>query len=265
MDLARIQPSFWLYWLTFCGIIMAGYFGTAATTYGLVSKSLNRNISRPEQQDQLKDKRSIASDIRLSVLAVIFFAFGAACFTICYRLGLTRAYMNCNVQELPYFILSYVAVLVLQDTYFYFTHRLFHLPQLFKLFHQGHHRSRPPTPWTFFALEPLEAAVQVSFLLLITFIIPLHLGVLIIILLTMVIWAMGNHLGFQIVPYSDSSRLWGKWCIGSAHHLVHHQRYSQHYGLYFTFWDKLLGTQDADYEEKRLQHSSSVSCAESHF
>jgi hypothetical protein len=30
------------------------------------------------------------------------------------------------------------------------------------------------------------------------------------------------------------------------------QKIIHHYGLYFTFWDKLLGTQDPEYEEKRL-------------
>ncbi|WP_262562806.1 sterol desaturase family protein [Acaryochloris sp. CCMEE 5410] len=139
-------------------------------------------------------------------------------------------------------------MLWLQDTYFYFYHRLIHLRPLFKWFHQGHHQSRPPTPWTFFALEPLEVAIQVFFLLSIAFIIPLHIGVLISILLTMTIWAIGNHIGYPVVPYSRLSCFWGRWCIGSAHHLVHHHRYTKHYGLYFTFWDRVMGTQDASYE-----------------
>jgi sterol desaturase/sphingolipid hydroxylase (fatty acid hydroxylase superfamily) len=41
----------------------------------------------------------------------------------------------------------------------------------------------------------------------------------------------------------------GRWFIGPAHHSVHHRKYTVHYGLYFTFWDKLLGTQDPDYEK----------------
>jgi uncharacterized membrane protein len=30
----------------------------------------------------------------------------------------------------------------------------------------------------------------------------------------------------------------------------HHHKYTVHYGLYFTFWDKLLGTQDPNYEKE---------------
>ncbi|NJR68970.1 MAG: sterol desaturase family protein [Synechococcales cyanobacterium CRU_2_2] len=276
--LVKTQPSFWFYWFTFCGIIMGGYFVTAASISGLIAiaakpkdsilanstlansilaNSILANSTLPNPSspaklqtttNQQKGYQTIVADIKLSVLSVIFFAFGAACFMVFYGWGITKVYTQWQIQGLPYLFISYFVVLLLQDTYFYFTHRLFHLPIFFKFVHQGHHRSRPPTPWTFFALEPIEALAQASFLLLITLVIPLHVGVLLGILFTMTIWATGNHLGFQIVPYSRSSFEWGRWCIGSAHHLVHHQRYTHHYGLYFTFWDKLLGTQDADYE-----------------
>lgn len=101
----------------------------------------------------------------------------------------------------------------------------------------------------------MEAIGQAVFLLGITLVIPLHVGVLIAVLLTMSTWAMGNHLGFPIVPDSFISRYLGQWLIGSAHHLIHHRKLSRHYGLYFTFWDKLLGTQDPEYEAKRMSGS----------
>ncbi|MGR3278645.1 sterol desaturase family protein [Acaryochloris marina NIES-2412] len=248
MTILNIQGNFWLYWFMFCGIMMSGYFTAAASIYWLMYLAVGKQPTDGPHEGRLQDSKVIVADIKLSVLSVIFFALGAACFMVCYNQGLTRVYADWKIQNLSYFIFSYVLVLWLQDAYFYFFHRLFHLPSLFKWFHQGHHQSRPPTPWTFFALEPMEAAIQASFLLSITFIIPLHIGVLISILLTMTIWALGNHIGYQVVPYSRLSCCWGRWCIGSAHHLVHHQRYSKHYGLYFTFWDKVMGTQDASYK-----------------
>lgn len=168
-----------------------------------------------------------------------------------YDSGLTKVYLQWEAGDLGYIALSYVIVLILQDTYFYFSHRLLHHPLLFKSFHEGHHHSRPPTPWTFFALEPVEAISQIGFLLALTLVIPLNLGVLVAVLVTMTVWSTGNHLGLQVVPRTRSSSWWGQWLIGSSHHLVHHQRYSRHYGLYFTLWDKVLGTQDERYEAKR--------------
>lgn len=248
MTILDIQINFWLYWFVFCGIMMGGYFAAAASIYWLMYSALGKQPPEGPHEGRLQGRKVIIADIKLSVLSVIFFALGAACFMTCYNRGLTQVYTHWKIQDLSYFALSYVLVLWLQDTWFYFFHRLFHLRPLFKWTHRGHHQSKPPTPWTFFALEPMEAAIQVYFLLGITFIIPLHIGVLISILLTMAIWAMGNHIGYPVVPDSRLSRCWGRWCIGSAHHLVHHHRYTKHYGLYFTFWDKVLGTQDASYE-----------------
>jgi len=141
--------------------------------------------------------RSIQQDITLSVLSAGVFALAAAFIMTGYSWGITRLYSHPQQYGLCYLGVSYGAVLVLQDAYFYFTHRLFHHPSLFRWLHQGHHRSRYPTPWTSFAFDPLEAIVQSLFLVGIVFV-----------------------------------------------------KYTVHYGLYFTFWDKLLGTQDPDYEQK---------------
>lgn len=251
LNILDVQPNFWVYWFAFCGIIMGRYFITAGGTHWLLHLILGEQLLDTWFGNRQQEQKAISEDIKLSTLSAIFFALSAACFMSCYQLGVTRVYTQLRVQDLTYLVTSYLGVLILQDTYFYFMHRLFHLPMLFKRFHQGHHRSRIPTPWTSFAFDPLEAAIQAFFLFCITLIIPLHYDVLLALLTTMTIWAVGNHLGFQIIPDSRLSRWWGRWCIGSTHHLVHHNRYSRHYGLYFTFWDKLLGTQDINYEAKR--------------
>lgn len=249
-----IQLSFWVYWLVFCGIIMGRYFVTAGGAHWLLHLVLGEQLQHSWFGDRQQVQHAISEDIKLSTLSAIFFALSAACFMGCYQLGITRVYTQLSLQDLAYVVVSYIGILVLQDTYFYFMHRLLHLPLLFKHFHQGHHQSKTLTPWTSFAFDPLEAVLQAAFLLCIAVVVPLHYGVLIALLTTMTIWAVGNHIGLQVVPESRFSRWWGGWCIGSAHHLIHHNRYSLHYGLYFTFWDKVLGTYDAKYEAKRSQH-----------
>lgn len=255
MAILDVQHGFWFYWLVFCGIIMGGYFITASGLYWLLY-----SVFKKEPSDNQTDKHrqeTIVDDIKLSVLSVVFFALAASCFMLCYRAGITKVYTHLlQLKDLVYVAFSYAAVLLLQDTYFYFTHRLMHLPLLFKWAHQGHHQSRPPTPWTFFALEPTEALAQAVFLLSIVLVVPLHIGVLVAILVTMAVWTVGNHMGLQVVPSSETSNWWGQWFIGSTHHLIHHRHYNRHYGLYFTLWDRLLGTEDERYETKRLQQLS---------
>ena len=250
MAIFNIQPNFWFYWFVFCGIMMGGYFATASGMYWLLYSVLGKERSDSQKSNDEHRQETIVDDIKLSVVSVVFFALAASCFMLCYRAGITKVYTHLQLKDIGYIAFSYIAVLLLQDTYFYFTHRLLHLPLLFKWAHQGHHQSRPPTPWTFFALEPTEAIAQAIFLLSIIWIVPLHLGVLVAILITMAVWTVGNHLGLQVVPVSKTSSWWGRWLIGSTHHLIHHQRYNRHYGLYFTFWDRLLGTEDVRYETK---------------
>ena len=230
-------------------MILGSYFLTASVISLLLSFRKEPTLTNGKRlranQTHMRD------DIKLSVISAICFALGAACFMAMYNLELTKVYLRWTFADMGYIVFSYIVTLILQDTYFYFSHRLLHKPLFFKSFHEGHHQSRPPTPWTFFALEPVEAISQIGFLICLTLVIPLNLGVLIAVLVTMTVWSTGNHMGLQVVPLTRSSSWWGQWFIGSSHHLVHHQRYSRHYGLYFTFWDKVLGTQDEKYESER--------------
>lgn len=241
--------SFEFYCIAFLGIILFRYFLVAGSTYWFFYSPfseffINHNVLR-----QNPSWRAIRHDIKLSVISAAIFALASALIFSGYSAGLTRLYNESQHYNLWYLGLSYVGVLMLQDTYFYFTHRLFHHPKLFSWFHRGHHRSRYTTPWTSFAFDPLEAIVQSLFLIGIVFIIPLHVVTLLAILITMTVWAVLTHLGLDRLPTIFPHHWLGRWMIGPAHHSVHHFKYAVHYGLYFTFWDTLLGTQDSSYEQ----------------
>jgi Delta7-sterol 5-desaturase len=246
-----IDHSFRFYGIAFFGIILFRYFLVAGGTYLFLYAPFSQALIHPQKSDQSPSWKLIRHDIKLSVFSAMVFALAAAFIMSAYSsFGMTRLYSHAQQYGLWYLGASYLAVLVLQDAYFYFTHRLFHHPLLFRWFHQGHHRSRYPTPWTSFAFDPLEAIVQSLFLVGIVFVIPLHFITLIAVLMTMTVWAVVNHLGIEQLPRSFPHDWLGKWFIGPAHHSIHHLNYTVHYGLYFTFWDTLLGTQDRNYEQK---------------
>lgn len=239
--------SFGYYGIAFFGIILLRYFLVAGGAYLALYSPLRQ--ASPPRDHQLRpvDRRSIYHDIKLSILSAGVFALAAALIVTGYDWGITRLYSQAEQYSFWYLGVSYVIVLILQDTYFYFTHRLFHHPRLFRWFHQGHHRSRRPTPWTSFAFDPLEGIVQSLFLVVIVLIIPLHFVTLIAVLTTMTVWAVINHLGCDRLPLAFPHHCLSRLLIGPGHHSVHHLKYTVHYGLYFTFWDQLLGTQDADF------------------
>ncbi len=241
-ETALRDHSFAFYGIAFFGIILVRYFVIAGGTYWY----FYRWYRHPDRH--AAPTRSIQQDIELSVLATGIFALAAAAIMWAYGGGYTQLYSDATQYGLWYLGVSYVGVLLLQDAYFYFTHRLFHQPKLFRWWHQGHHRSRQPTPWTSFAFDPLEAIVQAAFLIALVFLMPLHFITLIAVMTTMTVWAVLNHLGVDRLPIDFPHHWLGRWFIGPAHHSVHHRKYSYHYGLYFTFWDKWLGTQDPNYE-----------------
>jgi sterol desaturase/sphingolipid hydroxylase (fatty acid hydroxylase superfamily) len=61
------------------------------------------------------------------------------------------------------------------------------------------------------------------------------------------VWAVVNHLGLEVLPMNFPHHWLGRWLIGPAHHAIHHRRHGQHFGLYFTFWDRVFGSEDPAY------------------
>ena len=204
MEINLIQRSFQFYSLAFFGIILIRYFVVAGSTYLFFYSSLSETFANPSLQSPSPSRKLIYHDIRLSILSSIVFAIAAALIMYSYDAGLTYLYGDLQRYGLWYLIISYFGVLILQDTYFYFTHRLFHHPLVFHKLHQGHHQSKNPTPWTSFAFDPLEAVVQCLFFVVIIYLIPLHFITLIAVLMTMTIWAVLNHLGLDTFVISSS-------------------------------------------------------------
>ena len=234
--------------LAFFGIIISRYFVICGGAH-LFFYSIFTNFSdKPNLSRKPPLWKTIKKDMELSLCSAVIFAFCAALVITAYDLGFTRLYISVDKYGFWYLGISFVALLILQDAYFYFMHRLFHHPLLFKKLHYGHHRSGDPTPWTSFAFDSSEAIIQALFFICIVFVLPLHYIPLLSALMVMTVWAVFNHIGFELFPSSFYSNWLGKWFIGSKHHLIHHRKYRLHYGLYFTFWDKILGTQDENYE-----------------
>lgn len=226
------------------GVILVRYLLIAGGLYWLFYHCLSETFTRLKIQRWPTWKQSIRSDIQLSILSAFVFAIAATVIISPPILGLTRLYTDARSYGTLYLVFSFLLVLILQDTGFYFCHRLFHHPRLFRWCHQGHHRSHSPTPWTSFAFDLPEAIAQVLLIVAIVFVVPVHIGVLLVVLVTMTIWSVFNHLGFALFPSSPVFQWLSQWLIGPQHHVVHHQRYRLHYGLYFTLWDRLLGTQE---------------------
>jgi Sterol desaturase len=147
-----------------------------------------------------------------------------------------------------YFVLAFPLMLLMHDTYFYWAHRMMHQPWLFKMVHLVHHRSTNPSPWAAYAFHPFEAIVESMIFVVFLFTIPVHSIHLMCFFVFSLIYNVYGHLGFEIYP-KDFNRHWfGKWMNTSVSHNLHHQYFKGNYGLYFTIWDRLMGTLRSDYD-----------------
>ncbi len=147
-----------------------------------------------------------------------------------------------------YYVITLPLMFVVHDTYFYWIHRLMHHPKLFKTFHLLHHKSTNPSPWAAYAFYPTEAILEAGILVLITFLIPTHLLFIAIFFLISIVYNVYGHLGFEIYPKGTNKHWLGKWLNTSINHNMHHKYFDGNYGLYFTFWDRIMGTTHQDYD-----------------
>ena len=65
-----------------------------------------------------------------------------------------------------------------------------------------------------------------------------------------------NHAGIEIFPASWSKKPILRGLIGATHHDVHHKQARYNFGLYFTFWDKWMGTESPKFKECFRRFSS---------
>jgi sterol desaturase/sphingolipid hydroxylase (fatty acid hydroxylase superfamily) len=156
--------------------------------------------------------------------------------------GWTRIYSRAGDHPLWWLPASFLVFLLLHDAWFYWTHRWMHRPAPFRVAHAVHHASRPPTAWAAMSFHPLEAVTGAVVIPALVFLVPIHVAVLGLVLLTMTVMGVTNHMGWELFPRALVRSPLGGWLITASHHQRHHERYRCNFGLYFRHWDRLCGT-----------------------
>lgn len=162
----------------------------------------------------------------------------------------TTFYRNIDQHGWFYFFAAFPLMFIIHDAYFYWAHRLMHHPKLFSIFHLLHHKSTNPSPWAAYAFHPLEAVIEAGIFPLFLFTIPIHSIHLPVFFLLSIIYNVYGHTGYEMYPKGFATHWLGKWINTSVNHNQHHQYFKGNYGLYFLFWDRIMGTIREDYEEK---------------
>jgi Delta7-sterol 5-desaturase len=228
--------------------------GRYVVAVGLVSV-LIRTFWRAGLKTRKIQARSASwQDYRREVLAslrtvLIFTATGFSMHLAAKAGGLT-IYHSFWVRGPVYFALSLAAMVIAHDAYFYWTHRAMHHPRLFRWFHRTHHKSHAPTPWTAYAFDAPEAIVMVAFVPLWVAVVPMHQLAIYIFMTWQIARNVLGHAGVELSPVSGKPSCLFGWLNTTTHHDLHHQNARFNYGLYFSWWDRLMGTEHPDYQAR---------------
>jgi len=198
-------------------------------------------------QRRRPSRKAFSREIRYSIsTAMIFATVGLATFHLG-RAGYLRVYHPIDAYGWPYWAASIVIAIVVHDAYFYWMHRLMHHPLLFKRVHRAHHLSTSPSPWAAYAFGPIEALISALIVPLLLLVLPMHDSAIFIFLIYMILMNVVGHLGIELYPRWFARSRWTRWYSTSTHHNLHHRDMNDNYGLYFTWWDRMMGTQHPDY------------------
>jgi len=188
-------------------------------------------------------------EIRNSLISLGVFGLTAAAVVFIGWAGLrTRIYRDFDEHGWPWYIASFFLAVVIHDTYFYWTHRLMHHRWLFRRVHRIHHLSNNPTPWAAYSFSVSEAFVQAGTGPLILYTVPMHYSAFLFFMMWQIVFNVLGHCGYEIFPRWFLHTWAGKFLNTPTHHTMHHEKVNGNYGLYFNYWDRLLGTNHPDYE-----------------
>jgi lathosterol oxidase len=225
------------------------YFFISFPFFLLFYVFLKKRIAYKKIQEKFPKLKDYARELGFSTLSVIIFSIPPLVMLYSNTIRPhTTFYKHINQHSTTWFILAFPIMIIMHDTYFYWIHRLMHQPVLFKKVHLVHHKSTNPSPWAAYAFHPLEAVAESFIFVIFLFTIPVHSIHLTLFFVLSLVYNVYGHLGFEIYPKGFNKHWFGKWINTSVSHNQHHQYFKGNYGLYFTIWDRLMGTLRPDYD-----------------
>jgi len=224
-------------------LLMAGLFYGAFYIWFPGKWHKRKLVNKPFKPGQLK------KEVRWSTLTAVIFALTGVITLWLWQNGHTEVYTYIVRYGWWYLPVSLVLSILIQESYYYWIHRLMHYPPIFRIVHKVHHDSNITSPFTAFSFHPLEGILQAIILPLTLIVLPMHPYVILLQLTLMTFSSVINHLNIEIYPDNFHKHAIGKWIIGATHHSLHHRQFKYNFGLYFTFWDKLTKTESPVYEQ----------------
>jgi Delta7-sterol 5-desaturase len=203
---------------------------------------------RKIQPERRADARQIKTEIKNSLITLTIGTFSTT--LLLFFHDQTKLSSDLNDFSWSYLVASFLFLIVWNDTWFYWCHRLMHRPWLFRHIHSVHHKSVDTTPFSSYSFHAVEAVILTLWVIPYVFIVPTYLPVLMAFQLFGLAKNLEAHLGYEFLPQRFHRIGIFKWMSTSTYHNMHHKQYKGNYSLYFRWWDKYCGTELGGYQEK---------------
>ncbi|HEU5296171.1 MAG TPA: sterol desaturase family protein [Burkholderiaceae bacterium] len=233
--------------LTILTVDLLRYALTAGAVWLLVERLLGRQLAGRRILQATRRPGQLRRELTYSLATVLIFASNGLLVWLLAANGTLVIYSDVAERGWAWWWLSLALIIVAHDAYFYWTHRWLHHRRWFRAVHGIHHTSQHPTPWAAYAFHPVEALIQAAFLPVFLLLVPMHTAAIGVFLLHMIARNTIGHCAHELLPWRWTPRGWLRAITPVSHHHFHHARNRGNYGLYFTWWDRWCGTEDADY------------------
>jgi len=191
--------------------------------------------------------RQMVMEFAISMRSIALFATAAAGMSLMSRAGFYPLTHLSHHWGPAWMAVSLVLMIVGHDAYYYWTHRALHRPALFRGAHARHHKSHNPSPFSAYSFDLGEAAVMVTFVVLWPLAVPTPWPVITLFILHQIWRNTLAHSGYELAPAGADGRPMFDWLTTATHHDMHHSHAGWNFGLYFTWWDRWMGTEHPDY------------------
>ncbi len=202
----------------------------------------NKLSNRKIQLSMRAGWAQIKGEIGTSLIASI----GSTAFMLCILYfknnGFTKFYSDAGHYGVWYEVVSIIVLLLVSDTWFYWSHRAMHHPRLYKFVHALHHKSLDVNPYSSMSFHVVEAVWLTVWILPLILIMPVSMTALGVVQVLGMFNNLKSHLGYELFPNFFNKAPFNM-LVSATNHSLHHTQYNGNYGLFFRFWDIVCSTE----------------------
>jgi Delta7-sterol 5-desaturase len=200
------------------------------------------------QPKQRADRKQITMEVKNTLIVLIAGSPLSLIVAMLYASGSTKLTLDAASIGWPWIAATLVGLLIFNDAWFYFWHRLLHHPKLFRYVHAVHHKSVDVNPFSSYSFHWFEGLILGAWVLPVVLIVPIYIPLLGVLHTIGLANNVMSHLGYEFLPRGLLRMPLLRWMNTSTFHNLHHSAFRGNYGLMFRFWDRILGTELANYE-----------------